>query len=94
MDFEKIAFVASRSESAQEALKEVSKRYGNVKVEDSDAVVAIGGDGFMLQTLHRNMRYCKPTYGLMQGSVGFLMNQYEGDMSLPERLARTNRRVL
>ena len=88
MGLEKIAIVASRSESAQQALREVSKRYGNVEVEDADAVVAIGGDGFMLQTLHRNMRFAKPTYGLMQGSVGFLMNQYEGDTSLPERLAR------
>ena len=88
MGLEKIAFVASRSESAQNALREVSKRYGNVDIESADAVVAIGGDGFMLQTLHRNMRFAKPTYGLMQGSVGFLMNQFEGELSLPERLAR------
>ena len=88
MELEKISFVASPTESAQKVLREVTKRYGNVNIKDCDAVVAIGGDGFMLQTLHRNMDHAKPTYGLMQGSVGFLMNQYEDDMSLPERLAR------
>ena len=88
MKLEKIAFVASSAESAQQALRQVEKRYGNMQVEDSDAVVAIGGDGFMLQTLHRNMCYNKPTYGLMQGSIGFLMNQYQDDSFLPERLAR------
>ena len=88
MAYEKIAIVASPSENAQQALRELAKRYGNVTIEDADAVVAVGGDGFILQTLHRNMRHSKPTYGLMQGSVGFLMNQYKVDMSLPERLAR------
>jgi NAD+ kinase len=88
MGLDKIAFLASRAEGAQQVLREVSKRYGNVPIEEADAVVAIGGDGFMLQTLHRNMRHDKPTYGLMQGSVGFLMNQYESEMSVPDRLAR------
>ncbi|MEM9302885.1 MAG: NAD kinase [Pseudomonadota bacterium] len=88
MDFEKIAFVASRSQAAQEALQRLGERYGNTPVEEAEVIVAVGGDGFMLQTMHRNMRLGKPIYGLMRGSVGFLMNQYEHEADLRERLAK------
>lgn len=87
---QKIAFVASRAEGAQEALRDLSEHYGSVPVEEADVIVAIGGDGFMLQTLHRNMRLGKPIYGLMRGSVGFLMNRYEGEGDLLERLERAH----
>ncbi|MFK7956735.1 MAG: NAD kinase [Lysobacterales bacterium] len=84
-----IAFVASRAEGAQKARQQMIDRYGDVSPEDADTIVAIGGDGFMLQTMHRSMNLKKPIYGLMQGSVGFLMNQYEdGALELPERIAR------
>ena len=85
----KIAFVASGSPKAQQAKEEMRERYGKVSLEDADVIVAIGGDGFMLQTMHRRMKLSKPIFGLMQGSVGFLMNQYESDdLELPERIAR------
>lgn len=91
MTFKTIAFVASRSEGAQKALRELSEQYGNVPVEEADVIVAIGGDGFMLQTMHRHMRLEKPIYGLMRGSLGFLMNQYAaGSKDLLERLQRAH----
>lgn len=84
-----IAFVSSRSDGAQSARRELCQRYGEVAPEDADVIVAIGGDGFMLQTMHRNMNHDKPIYGLMRGSVGFLMNQFEDEQNdLPERIAR------
>lgn len=84
-----IAFVASRTEGAQQARKQMIDRYGDHPPEEADIIVAIGGDGFMLQTMHRSMNLSKPIYGLMQGSVGFLMNQFEdAGLDLPERLAR------
>ncbi len=86
--FEKIAFLASDTKEAQQALREMTRRYGNVPAEDADIVVAIGGDGFMLQTMHRYLDRKKPIYGLMAGSVGFLMNRYNGELELPKRLAR------
>ncbi len=86
--FEKIAFLASENPEAEQALEELTARYGNAPAAEADIVVAIGGDGFMLQTMHRYMDRRKPIYGLMAGSVGFLMNRYDGELELPERLAR------
>lgn len=77
MGFEKKAFVASRGEEAQAALRELEERYGNVPVAEADVIVAIGGDGFMLQTLHRNMHRNTLIYGMNKGTVGFLMNRFE-----------------
>ena len=64
---------------AQEALAELTKRYDIVEADDADAIIALGGDGFMLQTLHRYMHQNKPIYGLNRGSVGFLMNEFSSD---------------
>ena len=90
--FDKIAFVASDVVEAQRAMKRLSQRYGNVKPWEADAIVALGGDGLMLQTLHRYMNEGIPIYGMNRGSVGFLMNEYRED-DLIERLAaaETNR---
>ena len=90
----RIAFVASRAEEAQSALRELTARYGSTAVDEADLIVAIGGDGFMLQTLHRHMRLNKPIYGLMRGSVGFLMNQFDNGEDLLERLDRAQCNVL
>lgn len=87
MTFEKIAFLASDTKSALAARQRLHTLYGGVPVEEAECVVALGGDGFMLQTLHANMNTDVPVYGMNQGSVGFLMNQYEED-GLPERLAK------
>src|SRR3954467_8167595 len=74
--YDRIAFVASASTEAQAALAQLVKLYGNHDAEDSDVVVALGGDGLMLQTLHRHMRSGKPIYGMHRGTVGFLMNEF------------------
>jgi len=75
----RIAFVASESPAAQDALKALQAQYKHVDPEKSDVIVALGGDGFMLQTLHRFMESGIPIYGMNQGTVGFLMNQYSAE---------------
>lgn len=83
----KIAFVAGESSPAREALSELTRRYGNAPIDEAEVIVALGGDGFMLQTLHRNMELGLPLYGMKRGTVGFLMNSYHED-DLLERLNR------
>lgn len=83
--FEKIAFVASETQEAVDALKTLSERYGNMAPENADVIVALGGDGLMLQTMHRHLTSRIPIYGMNRGSVGFLLNDYRED-DLKERL--------
>ncbi|MBY0559474.1 NAD kinase [Hyphomicrobium sp.] len=83
--FERIAFVASEVPEAIEAQAALIKRYGETEPNEADAIVALGGDGFMLQTLHRFINDKIPIYGMNRGSVGFLMNDYKED-NLIERL--------
>jgi NAD+ kinase len=75
----KIAFVASRTPEAEEAHILLEQRYPTVEPADADILVALGGDGFMLETLHRNMSTGKPIYGMNRGTVGFLLNAYAED---------------
>ncbi len=82
----KIAFVASDAKSAQEALERLVSRYESVTVEEADVIVALGGDGFMLQTLNDVRPLDKPVYGMNRGTVGFLMNEYSEE-NLKFRLA-------
>ena len=82
----RIAFVASPIAEAQHARARLAKRYGDTTPEDADIIVALGGDGLMLQTLHRFMNSGKPIYGMHRGTVGFLMNDFRED-GFPERLA-------
>ena len=82
----KIAFLASGAHQAELALIQLVDRYGNHEPDKADLVVALGGDGLMLQTLHRFMGTQKPIFGMNRGSVGFLMNDYSPD-HLHERLA-------
>ena len=84
--FERIAFVASDVPEAREALQMLEGLYGVVPPQDAQAIVALGGDGLMLQTLHRFMNDRIPIYGMNRGSVGFLMNEYRPE-GLLERLA-------
>jgi len=74
--YDRIAFVASAGEEAQAALAQLVDLYGNCNPADADVVVALGGDGLMLQTLHQHMRTGKPIYGMHRGTVGFLMNEF------------------
>ncbi len=75
----KIAFSASDAEIAQEALARLVKRYGQVPRDQAEVIVALGGDGFMLQTLHSTQDLAAPVYGMNCGTVGFLMNEYGTD---------------
>ena len=72
-------FVAADTSEAQAALVEMRRLYDDVGPEKADVVVALGGDGFMLQTLHAFLNKSKPIYGMNLGSVGFLMNEYRED---------------
>jgi NAD+ kinase len=83
--YERIAFVASAIDEAQAALTILRSRYGDAPPETADVIVALGGDGFMLQTLHTFMTSGKPIYGMHRGTVGFLMNEFSPD-DLHERL--------
>jgi NAD+ kinase len=79
--YKRIAFVASDVPAAQRARRRLVQRYGDVRPETADVVVALGGDGLMLATLQRFMNSGKPIYGMHRGTVGFLMNEYrEGDL--------------
>ena len=84
--YKHIAFVASDVPEAQRARRLLVKRYGDVRPETADVIVALGGDGLMLATLQRFMNSGKPIYGMHRGTVGFLMNEYR-ENGLPERLA-------
>jgi len=86
-DLPAIAFVASDAPQAQAALAELIARYGETPPERADVIVALGGDGFMLETLHRYLQRGVPIFGMHRGSVGFLMNGYGPD-GLVERIAR------
>ncbi|MFM7303389.1 MAG: NAD kinase, partial [Alphaproteobacteria bacterium] len=82
----RVAILAGQSTEAQKARAALVARYGSATEEDAEVVVALGGDGFMLETLHRFLRRGVPVYGMNRGSVGFLMNDYRED-DLPARLA-------
>ena len=77
----KIAIVASRSQTAYDSLIKLQQKYQEfiVKPKKADVVVALGGDGFMLHTLHRFIDKAKPVFGMRRGTVGFLMNRYSED---------------
>lgn len=91
--FDKIAFVASETKEAEEALAKLTKRYGNSAFTEADAIVALGGDGLMLQTMHGHLNSRIPIYGMNRGSVGFLLNDYRED-ELLERLEKAEINVI
>src|SRR5664280_2662514 len=91
--YDRIAFVASAGAEAQQALAQLVELYGNHDPADADVVVALGGDGLMLQTLHQHMRSGKPIYGMHRGTVGFLMNEFSA-LDLHARLAAARESVI
>jgi len=68
-------------------MKRLKAMYDHVKVDQADVIVALGGDGFMLRTLHRHLKHGLPIFGMNRGSVGFLMNKYDED-GLPGRIGK------
>ena len=85
--YERIAFVASSIPEAKAAHDRLGRRYGDVPPTAADVIVALGGDGLMLQTLRQHLKSGTPIYGMNRGSVGFLMNEYSEE-DLVERLTR------
>lgn len=93
MALNKIAFLASSAPAAQEALLTLTGLHGQTEVAEAEVVVALGGDGFMLQTLHETETTGLPVYGMNCGTVGFLMNTF-GLEDLPARLAAAEEAVI
>lgn len=86
----RLHFVATNVPEAQSALANLRQQYDDAGPDKADIIVALGGDGFMLQTLHSFLDRGKPIYGMNLGSVGFLMNEYN-EADLPDRLAKAER---
>ncbi|MEJ2788174.1 MULTISPECIES: NAD kinase [unclassified Pseudoxanthomonas] len=86
MSTPRIAFLASPTPEAQEALATLQREHGAHVPDQADVLCALGGDGFMLQTLHRHGALGKPVFGMKLGTVGFLMNHYRSD-GLFDRIA-------
>jgi NAD+ kinase len=93
MDLSKIAFVAADTEAGNAALQRLKDRYPHVAPEEADLIVALGGDGFMLETLHHYIDRHVPIYGMNRGSVGFLMNTFR-EHGLIDRLRKAEPVVL
>jgi len=93
MTFSSIAFVGAETDAATAALDRLAGRYAHVPPEEADLIVALGGDGFMLETLHRFIERRVPIYGMNRGSVGFLMNSFR-EHGLIERLSRAQTVIL
>jgi NAD+ kinase len=89
----KIAFMASPAPVAQTARAALIGRYGNVEPEEADVIVALGGDGFMLQTLHATQKLPAPVYGMNRGTIGFLMNEYS-ESDLIDRLQAAQEEII
>lgn len=85
-----IHFVASQADGAEAKADLLRERYGQASIEEADVIVALGGDGFMLRTLHRHLPADLPVYGMKLGDVGFLMNRFRED-DLYRRLGEANR---
>jgi NAD+ kinase len=83
----RLAFVSAATPTARNARKKLEKRYGSVAPAQADVIVALGGDGLMLQTLHRNIHRGTPIYGMNLGTIGFLMNTYK-EAGLLQRLRK------
>jgi NAD+ kinase len=89
MNYQHVHFIASTSAPAQSAMRTLARRYGQSELGAADVIVALGGDGFMLRTLHRLLSAKLPVYGMKLGNVGFLMNRYN-EKDLLERLSAAN----
>jgi NAD+ kinase len=84
---QRLAFLASDAEEAQQAQALLAARYGQSPLDKAEVIVALGGDGFMLETIHRTRGRAVPIFGMNRGSVGFLMNDYAAQ-DLPSRIAK------
>lgn len=93
MTSKRLAFISSSAPSARQARAELSERYDPAPLEEADIVIALGGDGFMLETLHSKIPQKTPIFGMNRGTVGFLMNEFTLD-NLDERLEAASPQTL
>ncbi|MGR3290135.1 MAG: NAD kinase, partial [Paracoccaceae bacterium] len=91
--FNKLHFASSDGTAAREAFDVLTGQYGQVAQDDADVIVALGGDGFMLQTLHNTQHLHAPVYGMNCGTVGFLLNEFSSD-DLPKRLSAAQEELI
>jgi NAD+ kinase len=89
----RIAFRSNGTSVAEGARAALVARHGNAPEAEAEVIVALGGDGFMLETLHGTMHLDAPVYGMNCGTIGFLMNEYSLD-GLPERVAAAQEEVI
>jgi len=89
----KFSILASSHPASQDAAKALRERYGQVELDDAEVLVVLGGDGFMLHTLHEHVDRDLPVFGMRLGEVGFLMNRF-GEDQVPERIAAAREVVL
>ncbi|MGL1922255.1 MAG: NAD kinase [Hyphomicrobiales bacterium] len=92
MTFQKLSFIASQTKDALKAKDELTKKYGNHSSDEADIIIALGGDGLMLECLHRFSDCNLPIYGLNRGTVGFLMNNFSA-IDLLERLDKAKQYI-
>lgn len=85
MSFDKIAFMGADSVPAKRACQRLRKQFGTIAIENADVIVVLGGDGTMLETLHKLFQHQIPIYGMNRGTVGFLMNEFREE-GLKKRL--------
>lgn len=93
MPFSRISFAASTAPEAQAAREALAHRYGHVPAQEANVIVALGGDGFMIEILHETTHLDVPVYGMNRGTVGFLMNDFSDD-DLLARLADAEQAVI
>jgi NAD+ kinase len=86
----KLAFTASARPEAQDAMRRLRHLHGEAGEAEAEIIVALGGDGLMLETLKRRLKDKKPVYGMNRGTIGFLMNDYHED-DLVERISKAER---
>ena len=91
--FKKIAIRANASEKAQKSLSRLVELYGQYPICEADVIIALGGDGFMLQTLHLAEGKNIPVYGMNRGAIGFMMNGYQ-EADLLERLEKAEETLI
>ncbi|MDG1418192.1 MAG: NAD kinase [Maricaulis sp.] len=92
-NFSSMAFLASPRPDAAEAKARLEKRYGSIPLDTAETIIALGGDGIMLDALHRSINTGARVFGLNFGSVGFLMNE-SGDNDLPERISKAEQALI
>jgi NAD+ kinase len=89
----KLHFVSSKAPDALDAARQLKHVWGQTPRDDAEVIVALGGDGLMLETVHTVVQSGQAIFGMNRGSVGFLMNDYSAD-GLPERISKATETII